>query len=62
MYNNAYAFRRKICDVEVKPHTEHIIRIRSVFTQGNRGCFILDYMELVPISICGAGGIGEDLY
>lgn len=62
MYNNAYTFRRKICDVEVKPHTDHKIRIRSVFTQGNRGCFILDYMELVPISICGAGGIGEDLY
>lgn len=62
MYNNAYTFRRKICNVEVKPHTDHKIRIRSVFTQGNRGCFILDYMELVPISICGAGGIGEDVY
>ena len=62
MYNNAYTFRRKICNVEVKPHTAHEIRIRSVFTQGNKGCFVLDYMELVPISICGAGGIGEDLY
>ena len=62
MYNNAYTFRRKVCDVEIKPHTDHKIRIRSVFTQGNRGCFILDYMELVPISICCAGGIGEDLY
>lgn len=62
MYNNAYTFRRKICNVEVKPHTAHEIRIRSVFTQGNKGCFVLDYMELVPVSICGAGGIGEDLY
>lgn len=61
MYNNAYTFRRKICNVEVKPHVRHQIRVRSVFTQGNRGCFILDYMEMVPLSICGAGGLGEDL-
>ncbi len=62
MYNNAYTFRRRICNVQVKPHTDHMVRIRSVFTQGNKGCFILDYMELVPMSICGAGGIGEDDY
>ncbi len=60
MYNNHYTFRRKICDVVVRPHTDHKIRIRSVFTSLNRGCFILDYFEMVPISICGTGGVGED--
>lgn len=62
MYNNRYTFRRKVCDVVIEPHTTHTIRFRSVFTQGNKGCFVLDYFELVPISICGAGGLGEDLY
>lgn len=62
MYDNRNTFRRKICNVTVEPHTSHTVRIRSVFTQSNGGVFVLDYMELVPISICGAGGIGEDLY
>ena len=62
MYNNAYTFRRKICNVTVKAHTVHTIRVRCVWSLGNKGCFVLDYMELVPISICGAGGIGEDIY
>lgn len=62
MYNNPVTFRRKICNITIKPNTNHTIRIRSVFTHANRGVFVLDYMELVPISICGAGGIGEDLY
>ena len=62
MYNNRYTFRRKVCDVVIEPHTTHTIRFRSVFTQGNKGCFVLDYFELVPISICGAGGLGEDMY
>lgn len=62
MYNNAYTFRRKICNVTVRAHTQHTVKVRSVWTLGNKGCFVLDYMELVPISICGAGGIGEDVY
>ena len=61
-YNNYIMFRRKICNVTVQSHTEHTIRFRCVWSNGTSGCFVLDYMELVPISICGAGGIGEDLY
>lgn len=61
-YNLADTYRRKICNVQIQPHTHHTVRVRSVFVQGNRGCLILDYLELVPIDICGAGGIGEDLY
>ena len=54
--------RRKICNVQVKPNTHHTIRLRSVLTSSESGNFTLDYMELVPIDICGAGGLGEDLY
>ena len=61
-YNNACTIRRKVCNVTVKAHTVHTLRVRSVWSLGNSGCFVLDFMELVPISICGAGGIGEDLY
>ena len=60
-YNLSDTYRSKICNVQIRPNTHHTIRIRSVFVQGNRGCLILDYMELVPIDICGAGGLGEDL-
>ena len=38
------------------------MRIRSVFTPTGRGVFHLDYIELVPIEICGPGGFGEDQY
>jgi len=54
--------RRKICNVEVKANTHHTIRLRSVLSSSESGNFVLDYMELVPIDICGAGGLGEDLY
>ena len=51
--------RRKICNVEVKANTHHTIRLRSVLSSSESGNFVLDYMELVPIDICGAGGLGE---
>ena len=60
MNQNKYTYRRKICDVQVLPNQHHVLRIRSVYTQGNRGCLMLDYMEMIPLSICGAGGLGED--
>ena len=59
-YNQDNLMRRKICNVEVKPNTHHTIRLRSVLTSSESGNFTLDYMELVPIDICGAGGLGED--
>lgn len=54
--------RRKICQVQVQPNRHHTIRLRSVLSSATSGGFSLDYMELVPISICGPGGIGEDIY
>ncbi len=54
--------RRKICNVEVEPNRYHTIRMRSVLTSSTISDFTLDFMELVPIDICGAGGLGEDLY
>ena len=61
-YNQDNLMRRKICNVEVQPNMHHTIRLRSVLTSSTMGNFTLDYMELVPIDICGAGGLGEDLY
>ena len=61
-YNQNDLMRRKICNVEVKANTHHTIRLRSVLSSSESGNFVLDYMELVPIDICGAGGLGEDLY
>jgi hypothetical protein len=54
--------RRKVGDVNVMPGQHHTIRFRSVYTLGNAGCFMLDYLEMVPIEISGAGGLGEDIY
>lgn len=54
--------RRKVGDVNVEPGKHHTIRFRSVYTLGNSGCFMLDYIEMVPIEISGAGGLGEDVY
>ena len=54
--------RRKICNVNIQPNRHHSVRIRSVVSSATNASFSLDYMELVPISICGAGGLGEDLY
>lgn len=62
LYNVASSLRRKVCDVVVRPNREHTVRFRSVFTGSGDAAFVLEYMEMVPISICGAGGIGEDLY
>ena len=61
-YNCVNLLRRKICNVEVRPNTHHSVRLRSVLTSGETSDFTLDFMELVPIDICGAGGLGEDLY
>lgn len=61
-YNQNDLLRRKICQVQVQPHRHHTIRIRSVLSSATTGSFSLDYMELVPMSICGPGGIGEDMY
>ena len=61
-YNKNDLMRSKICNVEVKANTHHTIRLRSVLSSSESGNFVLDYMELVPIDICGAGGLGEDLY
>lgn len=54
--------RRKVGDINIMPRQHHTIRFRSVYTLGNYGCFMLDYLELVPIEISGAGGLGEDVY
>lgn len=61
-YNNYIMFRRKICNITIQPHSSHTVRFRCVLSNATSGVFVLDYMELVPISICGAGGLGEDLY
>lgn len=61
-YNQNDLLRRKICQVQVQPNKHHTIRLRSVLSSATSGGFSLDYMELVPISICGPGGIGEDIY
>ena len=59
---NRYTYRRKVCDLQVEPGKHHTIRFRSVYTLGNKGCFVLDYLEMVPIEIAGAGGLVEDIY
>ena len=60
-YNSCNLLRRKICNVEVEPNRYHTIRMRSVLTSSTISDFTLDFMELVPIDICGAGGLGEDM-
>ena len=61
LYNQNDIMRRKICNIEVQPNQYHTVRLRSVLTSSTSGNFTLDYIELVPIDICGAGGLGEDL-
>ena len=51
-----------LAEMEVKANTHHNVRLRSVLTSSETSDFTLDFMELVPIDICGAGGLGEDLY
>lgn len=60
MLQNAYTYRRKLCDVTPEPGRHNTLRIRSVWVAGNSGCFMIDYIELVPHSICGVGGLGEN--
>ena len=59
-YNQNDLLRRRICQVQVQPNRHHTIRIRSVLSSATSGSFSLDYMELVPMNICGPGGTGED--
>lgn len=61
-YNQDDLMRRKICTVQIQAHTYHTVRLRSVLSSSDSGNFVLDYMELVPLNICGTGGVGEDLY
>lgn len=53
-------FRKVICKVHITPHERHTIGFRSVYSSGTSSCFMIDYIELVPNSICGVGGFGED--
>ena len=57
---NSYTYRRKLCDVTPVAGHHNTLRIRSVWVAGNSGCFMIDYIELVPHSICGVGGLGEN--
>lgn len=55
--------RRKLCNVTVKDNEYMTMRVRSVWVPDPaKGCFMIDYLELVPLSICGPDGIGEDNY
>lgn len=53
-------YRKVICKVHITPHERHTIGFRSVYSSGTSSCFMIDYIELVPNSICGVGGFGED--
>lgn len=55
-------YRRIICKVHISPDEYHTIGIRSVYSSGSSSCFMMDFIELVPNSICGVGGFGEDSY
>ncbi len=61
-YNCVNLLRRRICNVVVRPNTHHTVRLRSVLTSGETSDFTLDYLEMVPLGICGPGGLGEDIY
>ena len=60
MCYNRYTYRRKLCDVTPEPGRHNTLRIRSVWVAGNSGCFMIDYIEFVPHTICGVGGLGEN--
>lgn len=55
-------YRIIICKVNITGHEYHTIRVKSVYSSSSGAAFMLDYLELVPNSICGVGGFGEDLY
>lgn len=55
-------YRIVICKVDITGDEYHTIRVRSVYSSANGAAFMLDYLELVPSTICGVDGFGEDLY
>lgn len=55
-------YRIIICKVDITGNEYHNIRVRSVYSDAAGAAFMLDYLEIVPNSICGADGFGEDLY
>ena len=61
-YNQDNLMRRKICNVKSSPTPTIPYAYVPYSPVAKSGNFTLDYMELVPIDICGAGGLGEDLY
>lgn len=56
-------YRRVICTAYLEPDKYHTITISSVYGGAAEStCFMMDYIELVPLTVCGVGGIGEDDY
>lgn len=55
-------YRKVLCTVDLKSNKHHTLRFRSVLSSPNNAAFMMDYIELVPTSICGVGGLGEDDY
>lgn len=56
-------FRRVICTIYLEPDKYHTLTFSSVYSgAAEKTCFMLDYIELVPLSVCGVGGVGEDDY
>lgn len=55
-------YRIVLCKVDITGNEYHTIRVRSVYSDAAGAAFMLDYLEIVPNSICGADGFGEDLY
>lgn len=54
--------RKVLCTAYFSANEHHKIRVKSVWSGVGKGCFMIDYIELVPIAICGTGGLGEDIY
>ena len=54
--------RKALCTTYFSANEHHKLRVKSVWSGAEKGCFMIDYIELVPIAICGTGGLGEDIY
>lgn len=54
--------RKTLCTTYFSANEHHKLRVKSVWSGAERGCFMIDYIELVPIAISGTGGLGEDIY
>lgn len=54
--------RKVLCTTYFSANEHHKLRVKSVWSGAEKGCFMIDYIELVPIAICGTGGLGEDIY